>query len=299
MKITEPGVYSMPSTEYHGDCCDGPSLSSTGARTLAQQCPAAYRWQKENPPIKEEFEIGNATHLLVLEPHLFEQSVRRIPMDSYRTKEAQQMRDEAREAGLLPLITKQQEQVDGMRASLLNDPIAQFALKNGIEVERSMFARDPEFEGVWVKCRPDILPASRHYLADLKTTTDADPSAFSNAIANYGYHQQAAWYRWVVELVMGYRASAFYFLVVSKSPPYLVTTVQIDDEAIAWGEILNRYARGIFAWCLEHDQWPSFTPDITQPPAAFTVGLPFWAKRELERRHEAGELTIPQERIAA
>jgi PDDEXK-like uncharacterized protein DUF3799 len=297
VKITEPGVYDLPNGVYHSDCCDGPSLSSTGARLLATQCPAAYKWSKENPPVKEEFEIGNATHLLVLEPHLFEESVLRIPLPDYRTKEARDLRDEARATGLLPLTTKHQEQVDGMRASLFADPIAHFALSNGIEVERSMFARDPEFDTHWVKCRPDIMPHTHRYLADVKTTTDADPSAFANAIVNYGYHQQAAWYRWVVDLVLGYRAADFYFLVVSKSPPHLVTTIKLDDEAIGWGDILNRYARGVFAWCLERDSWPSFTPDITQPPAAFTVGLPFWAKRELERRHEAGEFTPPQERF--
>jgi len=293
MKISAPGVYSMPSTQYHSDCCDGPSLSSTGARILAQQCPAAYKWQKDNPPIKEEFEIGNATHLLVLEPHLFEQSVWRIPKDDYRTKEAQQMRDEARAAGFIPLLPRQQEQIDGMRSSLLNDPIAQFALSGGFEVERSMFARDPEFDGTWVKCRPDVMPKSRRYLADLKTTANADPDAFSRAIFDYGYHQQAAWYRWVVELTLGYRAKDFYFLVVCKQPPYLVTTVRIDDEAIGWGEILNRRARGVFAWCLRHNEWPSYRPVLHEQPAAFDVGLPAWALREYQRRHEEGEFEPP------
>lgn len=161
-----------------------------------------------------------------------------------------------------------------------------------------MFWRDPEHNH-WLKCRPDALPKSLNYAVDLKTSVSADPRDFQRDVWNYGYFAQASWYLDGIERVMGQRPPKFYFVVVSKAPPYLVTTCLLDDEAIGWGSIANRYARGIFAWCLEHDSWPSFTPDITQPPAAFTVGLPFWAKRELERRHEAGEFTIPQERVAA
>src|ERR1044072_1795820 len=200
MSISPPDLYDFPNHIYHSDCREGPSLSSTGARILATQCPAAYKWQKENPPVKREFEIGNATHLLVLEPHLYEQSIVRIPMDTYRTKESKEIRDEARASGRYPLTTEDQAHVDGMRASLYNDPIAQFALQGGIEVERSIFGRDPEFEGQWVKCRPDIMPKTRRYLADVKTTTNASPEAFSKAIYSYGYHAQAAAYGWVVEL---------------------------------------------------------------------------------------------------
>lgn len=291
MKISAPGVYLMPSAEYHSDCCDGPSLSSTGARILAQQCPASYRWAKDNPPVKEEFEIGNATHLLVLEPHLFEQSIRRIAKDDYRTKEAQQMRDEARSEGRIPLLPRQQAQIDGMRSSLLSDPIARFIFED-TEVERSMFWRDPEF-GFWCKCRPDVMPQHHHYLVDLKTTTNADPDAFSRAIYDYGYAQQADWYLTGVEHVLGYRPRRFFFIVVCKAPPYLVTVCRLTDETIGWGGILNRRARGVFAWCLRHDEWPSYRPVLHEQPAAFDVGLPAWALREYQRRHEEGEFEPP------
>lgn len=297
MKITTPGVYDMPAHEYHADPCDAPSLGSTGARELIHGCPASFRYRQANPEIKEEFEIGNAAHLLVLEPEIFESRIGRVPFDDYRKKEAQASRDDIRASGRIPLLPKHLEMVEGMRASLAADPIARFAFRE-TEIERSMFWRDPEF-GFWCKTRPDALPKSRRYLVDLKTSTSADPDDFRKAVVNFGYHQQAAWYQDGVEHVLGDRPERFAFVVVSKAAPYLVSTCWLDEEAIGWGAKLNRYARSVFAWCLERDEWPSFTPDISQPPAAFTISLPAWARRDLEERDQAGEFIPPQERIAA
>ena len=296
-KIITPGVYDMSHEDYHNDPCDSPSLGSTGARELVSGCPASFRWKQDNPEIKEAFDIGNATHLLVLEPHLFEAKIGRVPYDDYRKAEAKAARDDIRASGRLPFLPRDLEIIEGMRASLAADPIARFAFLD-TEIERSMFWRDPEF-GFWCKTRPDALPKSRRYLIDLKTSVSADPDNFRKAVVNFGYHQQAAWYLDGVAHVLGERPDRFAFVVVSKSAPYLVTTCWLDEEAIGWGEKLNRYARGMFAWCLERDEWPSFTPDITKPPSAFTISLPGWARRDLEERDQAGEFVPPQERIAA
>jgi hypothetical protein len=284
-RITEPGSYAMPHEVYHSDCCDGPSLSSTGARLLVQKCPAVYRHLQDNPEVKEEFDIGNATHLLVLQPDVYRTKVAELPFQNYRAQEACAARDEARAVGLIPLTIPQQNQVHAMRAALLADDIARHAFRG--EVEQSLFARDPDYPGIWLKCRPDIRAG---YLVDVKTTTDVEPGAFERAIGNYGYHQQAAWYRMVVEMVLGERPKGFYFLAVQKSPPYLVETMRLDEEAMAWGDILNRRARSIFHWCCAHDRWPSYRARITGPSVAIDVGLPAWHLRELQRRLEAGEL---------
>ncbi len=290
MTITEPGIYTLTAEAYHAD----PALGSTGARLLVNECPAAYRLNVSES--KTEFDIGTAAHLLVLEPDAFGAKVAAIPFDSYRTKAAQEARDAARVEGRTPLLPDQLAAVQAMRDAILADPVAGRAFQGGA-AEQSLFWRDPEF-GVICKTRPDWLPGHGRYLVDIKTSTNANPKKFEKAIAEFGYHQQAAWYLDGVEAVTGTRPARFAFVVVSKKAPHLVTTCWIDDEAIQWGRILNRRARGLFAWCLEHDQWPAFQPDIIGQRAAFTVGLPHWAKTDLERRHEAGEFTPPQE-IAA
>ena len=75
MTITAPGIYEMPADIYHADPCPEPSLSSTGARTLANGTPATYWHERQNPKQKRVFDIGTAGHLMVLEPHLFDQRV--------------------------------------------------------------------------------------------------------------------------------------------------------------------------------------------------------------------------------
>ncbi len=291
-KITTPGIYSMSNADYHGDPCDSPALGSTGARKLVSECPAAFRYAV--PEVKEEFDIGNAAHLLTLQPDLFEAAIGRVPFDDYRKKEAQVSRDDIRASGRIPLTMKQVVDVESMRAAVFADPIASLAFLEGTP-EQSMFWRDPEF-GFWCKTRPDWLPTHRRYLVDIKTSTSADPEAFTKSVVNFGYHQQAAWYLDGVEAVTGERPERFAFIVACKKPPYLVTTCWLDEEAIGWGRILNRYARGLFAWCLDRDEWPSYRPDITGPPGAFTISLPHWAVRDLTQKHEEGAFAPPQER---
>jgi hypothetical protein len=146
------------------------------------------------------------------------------------------------------------------------------------------------------------MPHNKHYLADLKTSTSADPDAFTRAIYDYGYAQQADWYLTGVKEVLGYRPEKFFFIVVGKAEPYLVSVCRMTDETIGWGGILNRRARGVFAWCLRHNEWPSYRPVLHEPPAAFDVGLPGWALREYQRRHEGGEFEPPpieEEAVAA
>lgn len=296
-RISVPGIYDMTSEAYHGDPCDGPSLGSTGARKLIQECPAAYRYGIEEP--KTEFDIGNSTHLLVLQPDEFKARVvvcigetakGEISYD-WTTKIAKEKRDRARAEGKIPLLVDQYDDVLAMRDAIMADPVAGLAFQDGV-AEQSMFWKDPEF-GIWCKTRPDWRPHHRRYLVDIKTSTSANPVTFESSIHKFGYAQQADWYLSGVERIFGERPAKFAFVVVSKKPPYLVSTCWVKEIALQWGAIMNRRARGVFAWCLHHNEWPSYRPTVTGPPGAFDVGLPVWAERDLQRRHENGEFEPP------
>ena len=78
--ITRPGLYSGISlSEYHrGDICDGPSISSSGLRTIFTKSPAHY-WAasplNDDPDDDVEDEsdsqaliFGSAVHHLILGP---------------------------------------------------------------------------------------------------------------------------------------------------------------------------------------------------------------------------------------
>ena len=301
--ITAPGIYSITSEQYHGHPTPTPCLGSTGARLLVNTCPAEFRYKADNPEVKTEFDIGNATHLLVLQPEDFDKKVGVVrgvtkdgkPSGGYQTQDAKDQAAAYRAANRIPLLVDQYDKVCAMRASVFNHPIAGRAFQDG-EAEQSLFWKHPEF-GFWGKTRPDYWPERRPYLVDLKTSVSAAPDDFSKAVVNYGYHQQCAWYLDGVAAITGENPDRFAFVVVEKEPPYLVSVCWLDSAAIEWGRILNRRAAGVFAWCLEHDRWPGFQPDVAQAPAAFNVSLPVWALRDLERRFEAGEFNVPQEQV--
>ncbi len=71
-KISTPGIYDIPMDTYHGDCCVGPSVSSSGLRKIHFHCPAEYwAFSPYNKhafpePDGETLAFGRAAHCLLL-----------------------------------------------------------------------------------------------------------------------------------------------------------------------------------------------------------------------------------------
>lgn len=146
------GVYDMPADDYHAH----PALSSSGARKLlAPSCPAIFDYERQHgEERKQEFDLGTAAHTLLLgfgpEPHV-------IDADSYRTKAAQQERDEAYARGDVPLLPKEFDAVQAMVTAVRQHPRASELLSAG-KAEQSLFWTDPT-TGVLCRARPDWLRA--------------------------------------------------------------------------------------------------------------------------------------------
>jgi hypothetical protein len=288
--ITEPGAYDgIAAADYHSiGCTIAPALSASGAKLIETECPALYFHRyisPGQPERKPEFDVGTAAHLMVLEPQEFDARVSIIDAGDYRGAKARDDRDAAYAAGLTPLLPKEVDAIRAMRSVLLSHPVARHAFQDG-SIERSLFWIDPEF-GVWRKTRPDFLPNSLRYMVDYKTSTSANPEKFKRSAADFGYHQQAAWYLDGVQAVYGERPKKFAFVVQDKNPPHLVSVCYLDDEAIEWGRILNRRAIQLFARCLETGEWPGYREDPTAD-GAFTIGLPGYTENALQKRLDAG-----------
>jgi hypothetical protein len=275
--ITEPGVYDLDAETYHADPVPGGSLSSSGARRLLQVPPARWRHEQEHPPAPTPAMIlGTAVHSLVLGVGI--QPVR-IDADDWRTKAAKAARDEATRHGRLPLLRDDYDRAYAMATAVLQHPVAGALLDpTRGRPEQTLVWQDEELQ-VWRRAMVDHLPhddGRRPILVDLKTTTDAGPPALGRTVAQYGYHQQAAWY------LDGYRAlhpgsdPAFLFTFVEKEPPHLVSVIELDQHALIVGAELNRRALQIYAECKATGTWPGHSPEIE------LVGLPAWAARQLE-----------------
>ncbi|GEL19298.1 PD-(D/E)XK nuclease-like domain-containing protein [Pseudonocardia asaccharolytica] len=293
--IDQPGVYDLPAHVYHADPVVGGSLSSSGAqRLLPPFCPAKYKaWRAAGGEHRHVFDVGRAAHALVLgvgEP--FEV----IDADSYHTKAARAQRDEAYAEGRTPLLSHEHEQVQAMAAALRKVPLARALFRPGTgRPEQTLVWRDGE-TGVWRRAMLDWLPHSqsgkRLLITDYKTAASVEPAAISNALARYGYYQQASWYidgATALDLHGGVEP-AFIFVVQEKEPPYLVTVAQIDPESIEWGRRRNRKAMHIYRRCIETGVWPGYADD-----EVISVGLPRWSVYEHEAAYAAGEYDTEQD----
>ncbi|MFJ8583678.1 PD-(D/E)XK nuclease-like domain-containing protein [Streptomyces sp. NPDC093595] len=270
-------VDGMPADKYHAD----DSLSSTGARKLLPPgCPAQYRYDRDHPqPPKKEFDYGHAAHKLVLNdgPQLAV-----LDYSTYLGRNAKDERDEARAAGMVPLLRHEYEQVEAMAEAIRQHPIAGPLFKPGTGIpERSIFWTD-KATGVRCRCRPDWLKQlpGLTLCVDYKTTTDASPAAVSKAIEKYGYHQQDPWYTDGIYAALDPADVRFVFVFQAKTPPYLITVRELDQQSRDIGRAKNGRALRIYAECTAAGLWPDWTGPVTEIP---TISLPTWAAiREAE-----------------
>lgn len=298
-KITRPGVYSpedVPSDFYHSDCTDGPSLSHSGARVIVEECPALYFHAQQVEQQKREFDLGTAAHLLALEPDQWAGKVVIVegrtkdgkPSAGYASQDAKDQRAAAYEAGKTPLLPEEAAAIKAMRARLMAHPIAGKAFRGG-HAERSYFSKDPS-TGVWLKSRPDYSAGDLAYLCEYKSTGDVNPRTFERRAYDMGYFSQAAWSLDGVQAATGIRPREYYLIAQQNKAPYLVTCFRMATRAIEWGQVMNRRAIDMFAWCSDRNEWPGFraakTPDRD---SALTLGLPGYAEFQLTARQEAGE----------
>lgn len=275
-RITEPGLYEqLPEDVYHGDPVPDGSLSQSGAKTLLKS-PAHFKHQLDHGrPPKRAFDHGHAAHKLVLEGS--SDGVVVVDATSWRTKAAQEERDTAYADGKTPLLVGEWEQVQAMADALRRHPVAGplFDPAYG-RPEVSAFWRCPDTD-VWCRARYDWLPDTAmgrpFVVPDYKTTTNANPAVWGKHAADFGYHIQDPWYReGLVQLGVDEDPS-FVFVVQEKDPPYVVTVMQLDDEAVAVGAALARRARAVYADCVGSGEWPAYTDEVAQ------VSLPGWYVR--------------------
>lgn len=293
LKITEVGVYDVPEETYHADkFLPAPSLSSSGARKILNECPAKFWFERENPREPSDvLRIGKAAHQKLLEPGAWSDKFEVLPANwNARTNAGKEFKARIIADGKTPLTNDQFLMIEAMLEGLKGHPYAMAAFEHGV-AEKTLIWKDPEF-GIWCRVRPDFFPHNHRIVADYKTTRSAAPDALQRAMFEYGYHQQADWYLTGIRELGLIESPRFLFIFQEKDPPYLVTPVTPSDIALDWARIQNRKARETFARCLDAGKWPGYTDDI------LTLDLPVWAEHRLHERKEQGAFEIAREAYA-
>ena len=197
--ISRPGIYSgVDMATYHGaNLCVGPSISSSGLRTIFSESPMKY-WitspynpKRLVPPDSRAFILGRACHHLVLGEDDFKRFfvVRPPEYPDEKTGEMKKWTRAAKfcktweaeaEALKLSILTPEELETikglagiqpwqDGLTDSgLLNNAMVRAGALHGL-VEHTVVAQDKE-TGCWIKARPDVIPLDSTEASDFKTT---------------------------------------------------------------------------------------------------------------------------------
>ena len=290
--ISEPGIYAgIPMDAYHGQLTVGPSISSSGLRTIFYESPKHYyRDSYLNPNRKPEkasrpFEFGRAAHHLLLgEADFREHFIVRPeelggkPWHGNRT-ECKAWLDYHRDRGLTVLKPDDLEAIKGMADSLHAEPLVQAGILNGL-IEHSMVWKD-KHTGVWLKWRPDAIPTDSLDFSDLKTTTSVRHSDLERAISNYGYHMQGALGALACRALLGRDMNSFSLVFVEKEDPWCVRTKTIRPTDIDLGIKQVEAALKLFAKGVNEGVW--LAPGGTQADTEYS-GVSDWAARTAQAR---------------
>lgn len=287
-KIAKAGIYSIPIDDYHGQPCVGPSVSSSGLRTIFTKSPAHF-WCESSlnpdriePEEKDAFVLGRAAHHLLLGEEDFSTTfiMRPEKFDSWRTKEAKIWKMDQEADGRTVLLPSQLEQIRGMARSLGKHPLIDAGILNG-KIEQSLIWKD-KATGIWLKARPDAIPNDSGDFADLKTSASVGFD-LDRDVSNYRYDMQAALTKWACKEVLGVEMESFSLVFVEKKPPHCVDVIALSKEDIAEAEKDLRSALDTFAHCLETGDW--FGPSGTQNDARW-VHVSEWARKQAEFRRD-------------
>lgn len=263
----KPGIYTadqLSNAAYHS----GPGISCTGLKKIAVS-PAHFK--------RGEFKqtaamaMGSATHSAILEPESF--SKQYVTLPSGKDRRSAEYKSLCAEYGTdNVLVSADSYQIGAMQTAVRANPVAnKWLYQEPGRNELSVYAKDPE-TGVLVRCRFDRL-LDRGFSPDLKTTTDASPRGFSNAIAKYGYAFQAAFYLDTYYWATGDVLDGFGFIAVESKAPHNVMCYRLDDESIEVGRAQYRSALNTYANCLESGVWDGYDGASEEQ----LIGLPFWA----------------------
>lgn len=200
-----------------------------------------YEYSLDHCEQKDEFDIGTAFHMAILEPNRYRSEV--VAYDGIRRgKEWDKFSGE--NAGRLILKQSDYDIVKGMINSLWDNPIAGNIVDESIH-EVSIFWEDKATE-LSLKIRPDILLPNKSgipgLVADLKTTAagGADANDFRRTIElqGYGYDLQAYLYLEGSNCAKEFGfIRDFVWIVVEKTPPYIVEIYQASPEYLVAGDI--------------------------------------------------------------
>lgn len=195
--------------------------------------PFAYFIRKATGYSKEptdSMKLGTALHEKLLTPSVYEQKYAIVPesIKVRRGKEWDAFKEE--HEGMEYIRLADFQKVSAMASALENNEAVKDVFKN-TPLEAREVVLTSELYGVDVKSKVDMIADGGKLLIDIKTASDASPSAFVRQAADLSYDVQAAFYLLNAEK-NGIKAEKFAFYVVETEFPYTTGIYTFDKDSL-------------------------------------------------------------------
>jgi exodeoxyribonuclease VIII len=260
--IKPDGLHQLQREDY--DSIERVNYSSL---KLIGRSPAHYRHGLlEEREDTDALKFGRVTRLAVLEPERFRSLIavwdggRRAGKDWDKFVEQHQGRE---------LLTQEEHK----RCLDL-----QQAVRNDARAMRYISGGQPEVTVLWtaevggrrIPCKARLDFDTDAALVELKTTRNAEPSAFGRQAHGLGYHVQASWQ------VDGYARAAgigkpHVTVSVEKDPPHVVQVYRMPERYLEMGRLEYRTWLDRLVECRESARWPGYADielELEFPPWA-------------------------------
>ena len=258
--LMKTGIYEITDEEYFASF----ALNKSYLWKLINQTPAHAQVKTAKT---DSLALGSAVHKAVLEPQLASKQIIQGP-ESRRGKKWTDAAKEAEADGKILLTQADYNQCMQIRDSVWRNP----ACANELGQKDTVYEQAAfwDHKGMAFKCKVDA--ARPGTIIDLKTSIDASPRSFGQAIAKYGYHMQDASYSYGWGKASGTAVEHFLFLVVEKHPPYACAIYELDQMSKREGWASYAAAIELHKHCVEQEFFHAYPTEkvlLQLPPYAF------------------------------
>ena len=220
-----------------------------------------YKWRHSSgKEVTKAMDLGTLIHSAILEPETALTDIAAVsPFPDFRTKAAQEWRDDQREMGRMIATDADIRTASGCEQVFSEDYAQRFGV--GYKSEVAVFA---EIGATQIKGMIDLVPDSLDLLVDLKTTARIGSlREIANTIITRGYHWQAALYLDLWNAASGENRNRFVFCFIEVTEPYETAWVEVSRELIEAGRA--GYMNALAKWqsCIAIDVWPRQHEGIT------------------------------------
>jgi hypothetical protein len=271
MNPTTTIIEGMSNDMYHSqEDAEVPRLSYSTAKTIIQKSPL-HAWndhplggnaRKES---SASMDMGSIIHGLLL-GHGDE--IVEIDADSFRTKLAKELRDEANAAGKIPILKSKMDEIRTLEESVksqLREIYPRFFESHFSELTVYWEADN----GVKCQSRWDWISPEDGLIIDVKSTADASPEKCERKILDMGYHIQQFMYTRAAEKAWPEMAGRFNFrfLFIETETPYAINIAEADTMFYELGSLQAYRAAEQWRVGLETGKWNGYGETFLYCPA--------------------------------